>query len=194
LAAPMHDIGKIGLPDAILRKQGTLTPDERKVMERHTVLGAALLTGSNSAVLNMGREIAMCHHERWDGSGYPHGIAGEAVPEAARILSIADVYDALMHDRIYRRALPEDVVLQMMSAEAGQQFDPSLMVIFFTVLEAFREISEKHPDALQRNSSLHRWTAAHGCEESSFLLKTMAECAAPEAASPHPQPAICRSL
>ncbi|HXY37695.1 MAG TPA: HD domain-containing phosphohydrolase [Planctomycetaceae bacterium] len=146
LAAPMHDIGKIGLPDAILRKQGSLTSEERKVMERHTLAGAALLARSNSAVLDMAREIALCHHEHWDGSGYPRGLAGEAIPEAARILAIADVYDALMHDRIYRRKMSEEEALRTMSAANGRKFDPSLMAVFFTVLDAFREVSDKHPD------------------------------------------------
>jgi putative two-component system response regulator len=156
LAAPMHDIGKIGLPDSILRKEGSLTLDERRVMERHTTIGAELLSGSNSSVLTMAREIAMCHHERWDGGGYPNGLAGEAIPEAARILAIADVYDALSHDRIYRGALPEDVVVRTMSVENGRQFDPPLMAAFFTVLDAFRDISEKHPDSLRQMPS-PRW-------------------------------------
>ncbi|HET6323639.1 MAG TPA: HD domain-containing phosphohydrolase [Planctomycetaceae bacterium] len=160
LAAPMHDIGKIGLPDAILRKQGGLTPDERSVMQRHTITGAALLAGSNSPVLCMAREIAMCHHEHWDGSGYPHGLVAAAIPEAARILAIADVYDALIHDRIYRRALVEQDVLRIMSAENGRQFDPTLMTDFFTVLDEFRDVSEKHPDVCQPESALHELVGA----------------------------------
>jgi putative two-component system response regulator len=146
LAAPMHDIGKIGVPDAILRKAGSLTPAERRTMQRHTVIGAKLLSGSSSAVLSMGREIALCHHERWDGGGYPHGIAGERISEAARIVSIADVYDALTHDRVYRPALPEAVAVEMMAAESGRQFDPRLMAVFFTVQDALREVSKDHPD------------------------------------------------
>jgi putative two-component system response regulator len=194
LAAPMHDIGKIGLPDAILRKQGSLTPDERSVMERHTTTGAALLTGSNSAVLTMAREIALCHHERWDGNGYPNGLAREAIPEAARILAIADVYDALMHDRVYRRALPEEEALRIMSAENGRQFDPSLMAVFFTVLDEFREVSQKHPDDLQRNSSLHGLAADGDRNRSSSLAPRTTERDAREAAPLGRSPANERSL
>jgi putative two-component system response regulator len=172
LAAPMHDIGKIGLPDAILRKQGGLTQHERKVMERHTAIGAALLSGSTSAVLKMAREIAMHHHERWDGSGYPHGIAGEAIPEAARILSIADVYDALVHNRIYRRALPEDEALKMMSAQSGHQFDPGLIAVFLTVVDAFREVSERNPDDLNRSYTANWQTQAPGLDEQSLPIET----------------------
>jgi putative two-component system response regulator len=180
LAAPMHDIGKIGLPDAILCKQGRLTPDERRVMERHTVIGAALLSGSNSAVLSMARAIAMCHHERWDGSGYPNRLAGEAIPEAARILSIADVYDALIHDRIYRRALAEDEVVRMISVENGRQFDPSLVAIFFTVLDAFRDVAQDHPDDLIRSSSVQRLTCACDRNEAPCLVELMETMAARE--------------
>jgi putative two-component system response regulator len=172
LAAPMHDIGKIGLPDAILRKQGSLTQHERKVMERHTVIGAALLSGSNSAVLRMAGEIAMHHHERWDGSGYPHGIAGEAIPEAARILSIADVYDALVHNRIYRRALPEDEALKMMSAQSGHQFDPGLIAVFLTVVDAFREVSDHNPDDLNRSYTVNWQTQSPGLSEGSVPIET----------------------
>jgi putative two-component system response regulator len=147
MAAPMHDIGKIGVPDSILRKPGALTPDEFEVMKQHTVLGARMLAGSNSSILTMAREIALCHHERWDGSGYPAGLAGYDINEAARILSIVDVYDALTSDRPYRKAIQEDQVLKMMLAEQGRQFDPVLLPTFFTVLEEIRSAASRHPDA-----------------------------------------------
>jgi putative two-component system response regulator len=178
LAAPMHDIGKIGLPDAILRKRGSLTPDERKVMQRHTVIGAALLSGSSSPVLRMAREIAMCHHERWDGSGYPHQLAATSIPEAARILSIADVYDALIHDRVYRRALAEEEVLQTLSVENGRQFDPALLSVFFTVLDAIRDVAQEHPDNVARTTSVQRSTSVSNQYEAASLvqlMETMAE-------------------
>ena len=146
MAAPMHDIGKIGVPDAILRKPAGLTPDEYEVMKQHTVIGAKLLARSNSSILLMAREIALCHHERWDGTGYPAGIAGDAIPEAARILSIVDVYDALTSDRPYRRAMKEEEVLKMMMAEQGRQFDPVLLATFFSVLEEIRHAASNHPD------------------------------------------------
>jgi putative two-component system response regulator len=146
MAAPMHDIGKIGVPDAILRKPAGLTADEYAVMKQHTVIGAKLLARSNSAILIMAREIALCHHERWDGKGYPAGTASDAIPEAARILSIVDVYDALTSDRPYRRALKEEEVLKMMMAEQGRQFDPVLLTTFFSVLEEIRQAASDHPD------------------------------------------------
>jgi putative two-component system response regulator len=146
MAAPMHDIGKIGVPDAILRKPAGLTPEEFEVMKQHTSIGAKLLAGSNSAILIMAREIALCHHERWDGSGYPAGLAGDAIPETARILAIVDVYDALTSDRPYRRAMPEEQVLKMMLAEQGRHFDPVILTTFFSVLEGIRQAARNHPD------------------------------------------------
>jgi len=147
MAAPMHDIGKIGVPDAILRKPAGLTPEEYDVMKQHTVIGGRLLAGSNSSILTLAREIALAHHERWDGKGYPSGIAGEAIPEAARILSIVDVYDALTSDRPYRRAMKEEDVLKMMLAEQGRQFDPVLLTTFFSVLDQIHQAAGNHPDA-----------------------------------------------
>jgi putative two-component system response regulator len=147
MAAPMHDIGKIGVPDSILRKPGALTPDEFEIMKQHTVLGARMLAGSNSSILTMAREIALSHHERWDGSGYPSGLSGYDINEAARILSIVDVYDALTSDRPYRKAIKEDEVLKMMSAEQGRHFDPVLLTTFFTALDEIRAAASRHPDA-----------------------------------------------
>ncbi len=147
MAAPMHDIGKIGVPDAILRKPAGLTPEEYDVMKQHTLIGAKLLAGSNSAILTLAREIALAHHERFDGKGYPNGIAGEAIPEAARILAIVDVYDALTSDRPYRRAMKEEDVLKMMLAEQGRHFDPVLLTTFFSVLDEIHQAAGKHPDA-----------------------------------------------
>jgi putative two-component system response regulator len=147
MAAPMHDIGKIGIPDSILRKPGPLSPDEYEIMKQHTVKGANLLAGSKSPMLTMAREIALSHHERWNGSGYPHGLAGEAIPEAARILGIVDVYDALSSNRRYRPAMHKNDVVKMMMAEQGQHFDPSLLALFFSVLEEIEDAAKVHPDA-----------------------------------------------
>jgi putative two-component system response regulator len=146
LAAPMHDVGKIGIPDAILRKAGPLTEEERQTMQQHTVIGARMLAGSNSPVLVMAEQIALCHHERWDGSGYPNGLASCAIPEAARIVAIVDVYDALSHHRIYRRALPESQVLKQLQHGANSQLDLCLVAIFFSVYEQIRAIARAHPD------------------------------------------------
>jgi putative two-component system response regulator len=147
MAAPMHDIGKIGVPDSILRKPGPLSPDEYEIMKQHTVKGATVLAGSNSPILTMAREIALSHHERWNGTGYPHGLAGEAIPEAARILAIVDVYDALSSNRPYRPAMRKDDIVKMMLAEQGQHFDPSLLALFLSVLEEIEDAAKIHPDA-----------------------------------------------
>jgi len=129
-AASLHDIGKIGVPDAILRKAGPLTEPERRLMEQHTIIGAAILEGSLSDVLRVGAEIALTHHERWDGRGYPRRIAGAAIPLHGRICAVSDVFDALTTDRPYRAALPAADVFEMLEAERGRQFDPEVLDAF----------------------------------------------------------------
>lgn len=141
LAAPMHDVGKVGIPDSILRKPGKLTPEEFRIMQQHTVIGADMLSGSLSPVLQMAEQIAHFHHERWDGTGYPNRLAGEDIPKAARILAIIDVYDALTHDRVYRRALPEEQVLQIIEDGRGTHFDPSIVKAFFEALPGIRTVN-----------------------------------------------------
>jgi putative two-component system response regulator len=148
MAAPMHDVGKIGIPDAILRKPGRLTDEEFEVMKRHTEIGARMLHGSLSPMLQLACEIAQNHHERWDGTGYPNKIQGEDIPESARILTIVDVYDALSHDRIYRPAFPEDEVLSRLQQGSGTHFDAGLLAIFFSILEEIRELDSANPDEL----------------------------------------------
>jgi HD-GYP domain-containing protein (c-di-GMP phosphodiesterase class II) len=160
-AAPLHDIGKIGIPDTILRKPGKLTPEEFEVMKTHTRIGADILAGSNVPMLQMAREIALNHHERWDGKGYPRGIAGKAIPESARIVTIVDVYDALSHDRVYRPALPEAEVLAIMQQGSGTQFDPLLMTHFFLHLSEIRRISKEHPDDIRDGDLVHGWGRAY---------------------------------
>jgi len=134
LAAPMHDIGKIGIPDAILLKPGKLTTAETVIMQSHTLIGAKLLSGSCSPVLRLGHDIALCHHERWDGAGYPNGLVGREIPEAARIVSIVEVYDALTHDRSYRPAFSKVAALRFMRSARRSQFDPKLLDIFLSML------------------------------------------------------------
>jgi PAS domain S-box-containing protein len=123
-AAPLHDVGKIGIADAILLKPGRLTAEEYAVMRRHTRIGAQLLSGSTSALMTMAEAIARAHHERWDGAGYPDGLAGEAIPLAARVVGVADVYDALTSDRPYRPAWPRGRALAEVARGAGTHFDP----------------------------------------------------------------------
>jgi len=148
LAAPMHDLGKIGIPDAILQKPGKLTPQEFAVMKTHTVIGAQMLEGSESEILQMAHEIAMSHHERWDGTGYPRGLAGLAIPESARILAIVDVFDALTHHRVYHEALPENQAMEIMEQGRGKHFDPFLFSVFLSLLPEIRRIAHQNPDDL----------------------------------------------
>lgn len=140
LAAPMHDVGKIGVPDDILLKPGRLTEGEFEVVKRHAAIGARILSGSNVSLLQLAQQIARSHHERWDGSGYPEGRAGEAIPAPARLVAIVDVYDALVHDRVYRAALPEDEALRIMTKGRGSHFDPQMFDIFFERLPEMRRI------------------------------------------------------
>ncbi len=111
LASSMHDIGKIGIPDRILTKPGKLTPEELEIMKNHTKIGAKILEGSDIPLLQMAKEIALCHHEKWDGSGYPQGLVGEAIPESARIVTIADVFDAITCTRVHKAAEPVEKVV-----------------------------------------------------------------------------------
>lgn len=132
-AAPLHDVGKIAIPDRVLLKPGPLDPDERAVMETHAPIGALLLSNSKSPILEVGREIALAHHERWDGNGYPNRLAGEAIPVAARIVAVADFFDALTHDRPYRSAIAVDVVVGMIRKDTGTHFDPTVVDAFLAV-------------------------------------------------------------
>ena len=134
-AAPMHDVGKVAVPDAILLKPGKLEPDERAVMERHAQMGHDILAGSNSALLNLAARIALTHHERFDGAGYPQGLRGEGIPLAGRLVAIADVFDALTTDRPYRGAMSLDEALEIMKAGRGTHFDPELFDIFMENLD-----------------------------------------------------------
>jgi putative nucleotidyltransferase with HDIG domain len=130
LAAPMHDIGKLGVSDTILLKPGPLTPEERTAMQRHTVIGTSILASSRSPVLQLAQQIALSHHERWNATGYPHGLGSEAIPIAARIVAVADVYDALTHDRPYKQAWPDKQALAEIEQQAGKQFDPQVVAAF----------------------------------------------------------------
>ncbi len=125
-AAPMHDVGKVATPDAILRKRGALNEDERRVMEEHTLVGREILSGSKSELLQLAATIAHTHHERWDGEGYPSGLAGEEIPLEGRIVAVADVFDAMLSDRCYRPALSVRETAETIAAESGTHFDPGV--------------------------------------------------------------------
>ena len=126
-AAPMHDVGKIATPDGVLRKQGKLTAEERRLMQEHTTVGHEILAGSDSELLKMAASIALTHHEWFDGSGYPQGLKGEQIPIEGRIVAVADVFDALLSDRPYRPAMSLDETTELIVAERGAHFDPAVV-------------------------------------------------------------------
>jgi putative two-component system response regulator len=144
-AAALHDIGKISISDTILRKPARLTMEEFAVMQRHTTVGARILAGSRAPVLQLAQEIALTHHERWDGSGYPRGLAGDAIPIAGRVVAVADVFDALTHKRPYKSAWDVAAAVAEIGAGSGRQFDPSIVAAFAT-LEPAELVNPVAPD------------------------------------------------
>ena len=151
-AAPLHDIGKIGISDLILLKPGKLTEREFELVKSHTTIGAAILAGSQSPLLRLAQEIALTHHERWDGRGYPRGLAGETTPQAGRIVAVADVFDALTHERPYKDAWPLEAAVAEVLAQSGRQFDPD-------VVEAFAKLD--HSTLLERVNEPRERVSAH---------------------------------
>ena len=146
IASPLHDIGKIAIPDHILRKPGPLSADERLVVETHTEHGHNILVGSREPLLQLGAEIAWTHHERFDGNGYPRRLAGEEIPLAGRIVAVADVFDALVSDRVYRLALPIDEVVATMQAARGGHFDPDALEALLTAIPLALSIRDRFRD------------------------------------------------
>ncbi|ODU60089.1 MAG: two-component system response regulator [Comamonadaceae bacterium SCN 68-20] len=145
-AAPMHDVGKIGIPDAVLQKPGPLDAQEWATMRRHPEIGAEIIGEHPSGVLRLARSVALAHHEKWDGSGYPAGLAGAQIPLEARIVALADVFDALTSVRPYKKAwAPEDAMAHI-SAQAGQHFDPELARLFTPLLPELQEIRSRWAD------------------------------------------------
>ena len=145
-AAPMHDVGKIGTPDAVLLKPGRLEPDERVVMEQHVRMGAEILGEHDSSLLQLARSIALYHHEKYDGSGYPHNLAGEAIPVEARIIAIADVFDALTSVRPYKHEWPVEEAVALLRRESGKHFDPQLVELFIEQLPAVLAIKQQYAE------------------------------------------------
>ena len=145
-AAPMHDVGKIGIPDAILQKPGKLSAEEWDVMRRHPAIGAEIIGEHATGMLSLARSVALAHHEKWDGSGYPHGLAGAQIPLEARIVALADVFDALTSVRPYKKAwAPEDAMAHI-AAQAGQHFDPELVHLFAPLLPELLDIRQRWQD------------------------------------------------
>jgi len=151
-SAPLHDIGKVGIPDRILLKPGRLEPDEFEIMKRHTTLGHdALLRAEEgseikSDFLRYAREIALGHQEKWDGSGYPQGLRGEAIPLSARLMALADVYDALISRRVYKEPRTHEEAAQAIVEGRGKHFDPEVVDAFVAIADRFREIAAQHAD------------------------------------------------
>jgi PAS domain S-box-containing protein len=175
LAAPLHDVGKIGIPDAILLKPGRLTEEEFEQMKRHTTIGAQMLSGGDSVQLALAREIAGTHHERWDGTGYPAGVAGEAIPIAGRIVAVADVFDALTHARPYKQPWSLGDTLVELDRQRGRQFDPDVIDAFFSLLRNPEHTTEVMAQPSQFSPDGPRPTAGSADE----LLRLAATSARP---------------
>ncbi|MEL0168581.1 MAG: two-component system response regulator [Pseudomonadaceae bacterium] len=154
-AAPLHDIGKVGVPDAILLKPGKLTSEEFEIMKLHTVYGRdAIAAAANklsepNALLTVAQEIAYSHQEKWDGSGYPLGLAGEDIPLSARLMAVADVYDALISNRPYKTGMSHEAAVKIMTEGRGSHFDPDILDAFLEIAEEFRQVAIAHNDQRQ---------------------------------------------
>ncbi|MGB9109725.1 MAG: HD domain-containing phosphohydrolase [Telluria sp.] len=142
-AAPMHDVGKIGIPDRILQKPGPLDPDEWKIMQSHATIGAEIIGEHQTGMLALARNIALTHHEKWDGSGYPTGLAREQIPLEGRITAIADVFDALTSVRPYKKAWTEEDALAFLVEQKGKHFDPALVDLFISQMPAIRAVRQR---------------------------------------------------
>jgi putative two-component system response regulator len=146
VASIMHDVGKIGVPDAILLKPGPLTPEERLTMQTHAEIGHRILSGSTSPFLEVAAAVALTHHEWFDGSGYPQGLSGPTIPREGRIAAVADVFDALTSDKVFRKAYPIGKAVEMMKEGRGTQFDPDLLDAFLDSLDEALGIREEFPE------------------------------------------------
>ena len=144
MASPMHDIGKVGIEDSILNKPGKLTKAEFEIMKTHAQLGYKMLSGSSQKLLQTAAIVAYAHHEKWNGEGYPLGLRGEDIHIYGRITAIIDVFDALSHDRVYKKAWPLEQVLELLQSESGKHFDPTLIDLFFKNIDEFLEIRDAY--------------------------------------------------
>ncbi len=153
-ASPMHDVGKIAIPDEILMKSSKLTKNEFNVMKKHSTLGAALLSNSNSQVLKLAEKIALSHHERWNGAGYPQGISGEKIPIAGKIVALADVFDALTSKRSYKDPYPVEIACKIIEKERGKLFDPDVVDVFLENIDEIIKIKNE-VDSLKNMSKLN---------------------------------------
>lgn len=151
-SAPLHDIGKVGIPDNILLKPARLTPDEFNIMKRHTIIGrdaiehAESSLGTHMEFLKTAKEIALYHHEKWDGTGYPEGLSGENIPISARLMAVADVYDALISRRVYHDPTPHEDVIKILTEGRGTHFDPEILDVFLRIQQDFKKVAEQYTD------------------------------------------------
>jgi len=152
-ASPMHDIGKIGVPDKILLKPGKFEPEEWEIMKTHAQIGADILSGDDSPMMSMARDIALTHHEKWDGSGYPNGLSGEDIPLVGRVSALADVFDALTSARPYKNAWPIDEAMDYIKEQSGKQFDPTLVEYMVGHLDLIVEVKQKYMEPEEQAQS-----------------------------------------
>lgn len=152
LCVPMYDMGTVGVPDRILLKPGKLTPDELAIMRQHTTLGYEAMVRAettlqlHSPLLNMAKDVALCHHEKWNGAGYPKGLLGPVIPLAARIVAVADVYDALIAAKVYKDGMAHEKAMQIIVSERGAHFDPDVVDAFVEVQAEFAAIAQRYAD------------------------------------------------
>jgi response regulator RpfG family c-di-GMP phosphodiesterase len=146
LASPMHDVGKVAIPDSVLNKPGKHTPEEFAVMKTHAQIGYEMLKHSNRTILKTAAIVAHEHHEKFDGSGYPQGLAGETIHLYGRITALADVFDALGSDRVYKKAWEDEKVFELIRTESGRHFDPRLVELFFGSLDEILAIREQYKE------------------------------------------------
>ena len=155
MASPLHDIGKIGIPDAIMLKNGKLTKEEWAVMKSHVFIGSRILAGSNLKLLQMAEIIALTHHEKWNGEGYPFGLKGENIPLEGRIVAICDIFDALTSERVYKRAWSVEETIEYMRKEGGHHLDPHLMEVFIQILPDMIKIKNQFCESFPTQESLY---------------------------------------
>ncbi len=157
-AVPMHDVGKIGIPDGILLKKGRLTDKEFQVMTSHTTIGANILAESNAETLRVAHQIALCHHEKWNGKGYPQGFSGQNIPLLGRVVALTDTFDALTSRRPYKDPYPVEVACDIIKKERGQHFDPDVVDIFFENLDEMLKIKSEVGSAEDMGLSDFSWS------------------------------------
>ncbi len=159
-ASPMHDVGKIGVPDRVLLKPGKHTPDEWEIMKLHVTIGSDIVGDHPSELIQMAKVIAETHHEKWDGSGYPNGLSGEDIPLESRIVMICDVFDALTSKRPYKEPWPTERAIDLINSEAGKHFDPDLVEFFRGIVDEFLVIKDEYPDIEEPPTYLYDQAAA----------------------------------